>query len=72
MTMTTATDDAVQMLQAGWTVRYIEGDDCIEWSDPKGFSEPSYRSESLDKPPALAVQRAAANGDIVTRFRTPA
>ncbi len=71
MAMTTATDDAVQMLQAGWTVRYLEGYDAIEWRSPDGISGSEFRSESLDNPPLQAVQRARDHGHIQIRYRVP-
>lgn len=71
MAMTVATDDAVQMLQAGWTVKYREQGDCIEWRSPGGLSGSAYRSESLDRPPKAAVELAINRGDLVPRDRTP-
>ncbi len=64
-----AQDDAVQMLQAGWTVRYFEAEDCIQWRSPDGCSGSDYLSESLDRPPIPAVQRAKKEGHIIHRPR---
>lgn len=72
MAMTISTDEAVQMLQAGWTVRYFAKGDCIEWRSPSGLSGSDYLSESLDRPPKVAVQRAIERGELVPRDRTPA
>lgn len=69
MAMTTATDDAVQMLQNGWTVRYKEDTDDIEWRSPEGISGCDYHSDSLDSPPPVAVDRALSNGQIIPRPR---
>lgn len=68
--MTIATDQAVQMLQAGWTVRYRESDE-IEWRSPDGMSGSEWRSQSLDDPPMEAVKCAEHRGDIVDRPRVP-
>lgn len=67
--MTIATDEAVQMLEAGWTVRYIASCDVIRWRSPDGFSTDSYVSTSLDKPPVQAVKLARKKGHIVDRMR---
>jgi len=67
--LSTRTDEAVQMLQAGWTVRYAKVRDVIEWRSPRGISGSDYISESLDSPPDAAVHDARYAGDIVERPR---
>lgn len=64
-----AVDDAVQMLAAGWTVRYCEAMDAIEWRSPDGMSGSCDHSTSLDCPPITAVNYALKRGDIVYRPR---
>lgn len=71
MAMSVATDDAVQMLEAGWTVRIIKSSDDIEWRSPEGISSSEYRSESLDRPPFAAVEKAKELGQLVPRDRVP-
>jgi hypothetical protein len=63
------TDEAVQMLQAGWTVRYCAALDAIEWRSPDGMSGSELHSESLDKPPLAAVRMARRAGQISDRAR---
>lgn len=65
-----ATDESVQMLQSGWTVRYWDLYDTIQWRSPDGVSGTDYCSESMDKPPAAAVIHARNRGDIIDRPRT--
>ena len=72
MAMTVATDDAAQMLEAGWTVRRIESSDDIEWRSPEGISGSDFRSKSLDRPPLAAVKRAKELGQLVPRDRVQA
>lgn len=67
--MTINTDTALQMLQAGWTVRYFERTDQIEWRSPCGRSGHDFYSNSLDNPPDAAVAMAKQQGDIVYRPR---
>lgn len=74
--MTIATDEAVQMLQAGWTVKYHsspveEFNDKIRWRSPDGLSGSGFHSDSLDDPPKEAVALARRRGDIVDRPRVP-
>lgn len=64
-----ATDDALQMLDAGWTVRHVESEDVIEWRSPGGLSGSEFRSESLDRPPFAAVRMAKSLGHVVHRER---
>jgi hypothetical protein len=71
MAMSVGTDDAVQMLEAGWTVRRIEFSDDIEWRSPEGISGSDFRSESLDRPPLAAVEKAKVLGQLVPRDRVP-
>lgn len=59
--------EAVQMLQAGWTVRHFEPDDCIAWMSPNGLSGSDYMSVSIDIPPSKAVADARMAGHIVDR-----
>ncbi len=67
--MTIATDDAVQMLMAGWQVEYCELKDYIKWKSPSGISCVDWHSSSLDRPPKDAVNEALYSGDIKTRLR---
>jgi len=67
-----ATDEAVQMLEAGWTVRYYAPLDTIEWKAPAclgGWVE--HGCDSLDHPPEMAVAEARRLGHITERPRTP-
>lgn len=66
--MTIATDEAVQMLMAGWRVEYYAPLDAIIWHAPDGRSGHGH-SESLDSPPIMAVEEARRRGDIVDRPR---
>lgn len=68
--MSVATDEAVQMLQAGWTVRYCALSDSIEWRAPDGLSSHEWHGNSLDNPPGVAVLYAKRKGHIVDRPRT--
>lgn len=69
MPISIATDEALQMLAAGWTVRYMKATDDIEWRSPSGISRDTYRSESLDRPPLEAIETARIRGDIQDRLR---
>lgn len=64
MSLTIRQHEALQMLNAGWTVRYSEAMDDIEWRSPRGISGSEFHSSSLDKPPEAAVADAFQNGDI--------
>lgn len=66
-----ATDEALQMLGAGWTVKRWALYDTIEWRSPDGISGTDFQSESLDCPPLEAVEYARKRGDIVDRPRVP-
>jgi hypothetical protein len=68
--MTISTCEAVQMLEAGWTVKYCKAMDSIEWRSPDGMSGYSFHSESLDRPPELAVEEARRRGDVKDIHRT--
>jgi hypothetical protein len=57
-------DKALQMLKAGWTVEYCEAMDMIEWRTPGGVIGSQFHSESLDSPPAAAVQHAQSLGHL--------
>ena len=67
-----ATDEAVQMLEAGWTARYCAATDAIEWRSPNGMSGHANHCESLDCPPEMAVEEARRLGHIKDRCRVPA
>lgn len=72
--LTIATDDALQLLAAGWTVRRVECSqrfkgDAIEWRDPNGCSGWDYHAEWLDKPPPEVVRIGRERGDIIDRPR---
>ena len=66
-----ATDEAVQMLEAGWTVHYSKGFDAIMWRTPWGVAGPEYLSDSLDNPPKAALRDARQAGHIIHRPRIP-
>lgn len=67
--MSIATDEAVQMLQAGWQVRYCKATDSIEWRSPDGFGCSEWQSVSLDSPPEGAVWLARKRKQIIERPR---
>ncbi len=71
MPLSIATDEAIQMIEKGWTVRYLPTGDEIEWRSPRGISGSDYRSCSLDCPPLAAVEDARRHNDIVDRSRVP-
>lgn len=64
-----ATDEAVQMLEAGWRVEYYPPLDAIIWHSPGGDGH-GY-SRSLDDPPETAVNEARRRGDVGDRPRVP-
>jgi len=66
-----ATDEAVQMLEAGWIVRIIRNLDVIEWRSPRAISGSAYHSLSLDRPPVAAVEDARKHGEIQDHPRRP-
>ncbi len=68
--LSVAVDEAVQMLQAGWTVRYNQHADVIEWFSPGGQHDHIWWSESLDSPPRSAIQLARKAGHIKERPRS--
>lgn len=67
--MTIACDEAVQMLEAGWTVHYVSSQDAICWRSPEGISCDGFYSSSLDDPPRGAVEVARKKGHVVDRMR---
>lgn len=68
--MTYGTDEALQLLAAGWTVRYCEAFDSVEWRSPDGISGSGYHSSSLDQPPPAVLVKARRAGQIIDRPRT--
>lgn len=66
-----STDQALQMIQAGWIVEYSPRLDAIRWESPEGISGDDMISESLDDPPPAAVRRAKSRGQIIDRPRGP-
>jgi len=64
-----ATDDAVHMLESGWTVRYCPATDSIEWRSPDGISGSGFHSQSLDSPPIAALAMARQAGQLRDRPR---
>lgn len=70
--MSINTDNAVQMLQAGWNVAYCAASDSIIWTAPDGFKSHEWLSNSLDRPPGVAVLYAKKRGHIKDRPRVPA
>lgn len=71
MSLTIRHHEALQMLNAGWTVRYSEAMDDIEWRSPRGIGGSNYHSNSLDQPPFAAVEDAMAHKDIKFVWLTP-
>lgn len=55
---------SVNLLSAGWTVRWLDRDVPIEWRSPRGASGSDYRSHSLDIPPAAVLADARVHGDL--------
>lgn len=58
-----ATDEAAQMLKAGWTIEHHGPIDKIFWRRPDGVSGSDYMSDDL-YPPAHAVSEAIRLGHI--------
>jgi len=65
-----STDEALQLLANGWTVRAISNRNKIEWRSPQGLSEADYQSESLDCPPQAVLTVARQLNQIVDYPRT--
>jgi hypothetical protein len=61
--------EALQMLDAGWTVRYDPGLDAVHWRSPDGMAGAC--SQSLDDPPDVLVRLALDRGDIHEVFLVP-
>lgn len=72
MDETIRTREAIQMLQAGWTVRYRVDGDYIEWRSPDGIFGDPWCSESLDSPPVVCIELARSLGQIVDSPRCDA
>lgn len=71
MAISYKTDEALQMLVAGWKVRFTTDLEFIQWRSPDGVSGDSWKSESLDNAPWPALEYALKIGHVIHRDRRP-